>query len=46
MHVLVKKKNTHISGYKIVHKYISTTVAVHIYIIIVARAYNILVFFW
>ena len=39
------QKNTHISECKIVHKCISVTVTVHICMIIVTRAFNILVFF-
>ena len=38
-------KNTHISGCKIMHKCTNAIVTVHICTVIVARAFNILVFF-
>ena len=40
-----EQKNTHISGCKIVHLYIISTVTVHIYTVIVACAFNILLVF-
>ena len=40
-----KKKKNHISGCKIVHKYINATVTVHICTVTVAFAFNILPFF-
>ena len=40
-----EQKNTHISGCKIVHLYIIGTVTVHIYTVIVACAFNILLVF-
>ena len=49
MHTITKK-NTHMSRDKIVHKCTIATITVYIYIyicmVIVARAFNILVFFW
>ena len=39
------KKNTHISGYKIVHKCTSATITVHIWTVIVALTFNILLSF-
>ena len=40
------QKNTYISECKIVHKCTSTTVTVHIYMVTIALAFNILVFFF
>jgi len=40
-----EQKNTYINGCKIVHKYTSATVTMHICTVTVARAFNILVFF-
>ena len=41
-----EQRNTHINGCKIVYKCTSATVTVHICMITVTRAFNILVFFW
>ena len=40
-----KQKKTHISGCKIMHKYTSVTIIMHIFTVTVTRAFNILIFF-